>query len=128
MDAGLRFTLGTTEFARLFGSETANVLNRPWPEVAAMLGVAGDGRIAHALAAHETWSGIVIDWPVDGASERLPIEMSGLPVFDRDRQFAGYRGFGICRDLDRLPPLQRARAARPTTPGPAPTPDEPAET
>ena len=41
-------------------------------------------------------------WPVDGRDERLAIEMSGLPVFDRDRQFDGFRGFGICRDVERL--------------------------
>src|SRR3974390_315756 len=125
LGAGLHFTLGTAEFARLFGSETANVLDRPWPEVAAMLCVDGDGRIAHALAAHETWSGIVIDWPVDGTSERLPIEIAGLPVFDRDRQFAGYRGFGICRDLDRLAALQTAREAAAQRPPPQPTSEEP---
>ena len=32
---------------------------------------------------------------------RLPVEMSGLPVFDRDRNFRGYRGFGVCRDVAR---------------------------
>ena len=42
-------------------------------------------------------------WPVDDSDERVPIEMSGLPVFDRDRQFAGYRGFGICRVIERTP-------------------------
>src|SRR5262249_9211439 len=26
------------------------------------------------------------------------VEMSGLPVFDREREFTGFRGFGICRD------------------------------
>src|SRR5262245_45036804 len=37
--------------------------------------------------------------------------MSGLPVFDRERRFRGYRGFGICRDLARLNALaQRAGA------------------
>ena len=41
----------------------------------------------------------------------LPIEMSGLPVFDRDRQFAGFRGFGICRDVDRLAALEQRRGA-----------------
>jgi signal transduction histidine kinase len=29
----------------------------------------------------------------------LPVELSGLPLFDRDRNFRGYRGFGVCRDL-----------------------------
>ena len=48
-----------------------------------------------------TWSGITLNWPVDGGG-RLPVELSGLPIFDRARNFAGYRGFGVCRDLDGL--------------------------
>jgi PAS domain S-box-containing protein len=36
--------------------------------------------------------------------------MSGLPMFDHDRQFAGYRGFGICRDVDRLAELEQRQA------------------
>ena len=113
MDADTRFTLGTAEFTRLIGPQTAAVLDRPWPEIAAALKVDGDGRMTQALAARDTWSGIVIDWPVDGTSERLPIEMSALPVYDRDRRFAGFRGFGICRDMDRLERLQRQRASAP---------------
>jgi len=116
MDADTRFTLGTAEFARLLGPQTAAVLDRPWREIAAALSIDGDGRLAQALAARDTWSGIVIDWPVDGTGERLPIEMSALPVFDRDRQFTGFRGFGICRDIERLERLQRQRAAAPPTP------------
>ena len=62
---------------------------------------------------HETWSGIVIPWPVDETSDRLPVELSGLPVFDRDRSFRGYRGFGVCRDIARINQLARARRERP---------------
>jgi PAS domain S-box-containing protein len=109
MDAELRFNLGAAEFARLLGPNVASVLERPWPDASAELGLDQDQRVAKALAARETWSGIVVEWPVVGVEGRLPIEMSGLPVFDRDRQFTGFRGFGICRDLDRLAELQRAR-------------------
>ena len=116
MDAGLCFTLGAAEFARLLGPQTAAALDRPWHEIAAALNLDADGRLARALAARDTWSGIVIEWPVDGTSERLPIEMSALPVFDRDRQFGGFRGFGICRDMDKLERLQRQRAAAPKPP------------
>jgi len=113
MDADTRFTLGTAEFARLLGAQIATALDHPWPEVAAALDVDRDGRMAKALAQRDTWSGIVIDWPVDGTSERLPIEMSALPVFDRDRQFVGFRGFGICRDLDKIERFQRQRSSAP---------------
>ncbi len=54
-----------------------------------------------AFATRQTWSGITLNWPVDGGA-RLPVELSGLPIFDRARNFAGYRGFGVCRDLDGL--------------------------
>ena len=117
MDAATRFTLGTEDFAKMLGPKTAAVLNRPWAEIAAALKLDPQGAVANALAARDTWSGIVVLWPVDDGDEPLPIEMSGLPVFDRDRQFAGYRGFGICRDVDRLAALeQRGRNRRPRRP------------
>ena len=47
------------------------------------------------------------------ARERLPVELSGLPVFDRERHFRGYRGFGVCRDIGRINELAFARRERP---------------
>ncbi len=113
MDAATRFTLGINDFAKLVGPNTAAVLNRPWAEVAETLQVDSHGQIAQALASRETWSGLVVHWPVDGSTERLAIEMSGLPVFDRDRKFEGFRGFGICRDMIRI---AAAKPSAPTSP------------
>jgi PAS domain S-box-containing protein len=110
MDAANRFTLGADELGKLLGPRAAAVLDRPWADIAAALKLDPQGEMAAALAARETWSGIVIDWPVDETGETLPIEMSGLPAFDRERQFAGYRGFGICRDVNRLGALEQRRA------------------
>ncbi len=135
MDAASRFTLGTQDFARLVGPKTAAVLDRPWAEIADTLKLDPPGQIASALAARDTWSGIVIQWPVDGQDKRLAIEMSGLPVFDRQRQFEGFRGFGICRDLERLAELDRRQGAPAPSetagnvlafPPPLPPPTEPA--
>ncbi len=126
MDASSRFTSGVEEFARLLGPNTAAVLIRPWNEIAETLKIDPGGQIARALSLHSTWSGIVVDWPTDESGERLPIEMSGLPVFDRDRQYAGYRGFGICRDMDKLALLEQHRAPRTAATPPQPKPEEPA--
>ena len=93
---------------------------RPWSEIADELKLDPDNQVARAVATHETWSGIVMSWPVDDSSERLPIELSGLPVFDRDRSFRGYRGFGVCRDIERINQLARARRERPIGFRPAP--------
>ena len=102
MDAATRITHGAENFASVIGQRTASRLDRPWAELADALKLDRDGVVAGALAARQTWSGVVVYWPADDTNERVAIEMSGLPVFDRDRQFAGYRGFGICRDIERL--------------------------
>jgi signal transduction histidine kinase len=101
MDAEHRFTVGSGEFADLMGRATAAALGRPWPEVAAALSLDPDGHIARALASRETWSGLSIAWPAHDGCERVTVELSGLPIFDRERVFRGYRGFGICRDFGR---------------------------
>ncbi len=113
MDADGRFVVGSDEFIELVGPRTTAAFGRMWSEIAAALRLDPDNRVAAAVATRETWSGIVVSWPVDESSERLPVELSGLPVFDRDRQFRGYRGFGVCRDVGRINELTRARRERP---------------
>lgn len=113
MDAEGIFSITSDEFTALIGPKSAAALGRPWSQIGATLGVDPDGAVSKALSSRDTWSGIVVPWPVDGSDERLPIELSGLPVFDRDRTFRGYRGFGVCRDLTRLSALAIARSFMP---------------
>ena len=113
MDAEGRFVVGSDEFMELIGPRTTAAFGRLWSEIAAELKLDPENQVARAVATHETWSGIVISWPVDEGGERLPVELSGLPVFDRDRNFRGYRGFGVCRDIARINQLVRARRERP---------------
>ena len=108
MDAEYRFTVASDEFVALMGPATAAALGRPWPELTAELALDPQGEIARALASHDTWSGLSIAWPVDDGAQRLAVELSGLPVFDRERNFRGYRGFGVCRDVARLAHRQNA--------------------
>ena len=112
MDAATHMTGGIENFAHVIGPENASVLNRSWAEVAAVLNVDGDGTVARALAARDTWSGLVVHFPVDGTDDRVAIELSALPVFDRDRHFCGFRGFGVCREAVTSAPM--------TIPQPAP--------
>ena len=111
MDEEGRFTLGSDEFVRLIGPQTAAVLGQSWQEIASKLGLDPEGRVAQAIATRDTWSGLTVGWPVDDSAERLAVELSGLPVFDRARAFRGYRGFGVCRDLERLAELAHRRNA-----------------
>ena len=124
MAADGRFVVGSDEFIALVGPKITAAFGRKWNEIAAELKLDPDNLIARAVSSHETWSGIVIPWPVDETSDRLPVELSGLPVFDRDRSFRGYRGFGVCRDIARINQLARARRERPIGFMPQPAADD----
>src|SRR5215469_5726597 len=108
MDADGRFTIASNEFVAMIGPRAA-LLGRRWDEIASELKLDPQEQVANAVASRETWSGITVSWPIAAPSVsdrhhdlRLPIELSGLPVFDRDRNFRGYRGFGVCRDMARI--------------------------
>src|SRR4029079_1747958 len=100
-----RFTLAPAELMSLAGDQTPTVLGQPWCDIAAKLGLDPDGQIAQALATQDTWSALTVAWPTGKKDHSLVVELSGLPVFDRERSFRGYRGFGICRDA---PPIAAA--------------------
>jgi PAS domain S-box-containing protein len=108
MDAEGRFSLDSGEFTRLIGPRTAAGFGRPWSEITQAFGLDPDNRILEAVATGDTWTGVNLSWPVDGGS-RLAVELSGLPIYDRAGNLAGYRGFGVCRDLDALTRLAALR-------------------
>ena len=111
MNEGGHFTLSSDEFIALTGAPTAAAIGRAWQEVATELGLDPGGQVTRAVGTRETWSGLTVLWPVEAGSERLAVELSGLPVFDRTRAFRGYRGFGICREIAQLNALSRRRQA-----------------
>jgi PAS domain S-box-containing protein len=127
MDANGRFTLGSDEFAEVIGPRVAITLGRPWNEVNNGLMLDPEGQVARAVATHDTWSGITVSWPVDGIADRLKVELSGLPIYDRNRNFLGYRGFGVCRDVDRLATVAEMRRTNHAAAPPASAPNAAAD-
>jgi signal transduction histidine kinase len=138
MDADNRFRVASDEFIQLVGPAAA-LLGRPWHEIAAALELDPGDRVIRAIAGRETWSGITVSWPLpmgvprDGQQQtlRMPVELSGLPVFDRDRMFRGYRGFGVCRDLGQIDGLAHRsdqETPRVSVSMPAPAAAPPADT
>ena len=102
MDADERFSIASGDFLRLTGAPTAEVQGLPWNEVAQRLGVDAQSTVANAIASRDTWSGITLEWPIEGSDEKVAVELSGLPIFNTERAFGGYRGFGICRDARKI--------------------------
>ena len=102
------FSLDPGEFTYVIGARAAASFEWPWREIAELPGLDPDGRVVQAVATRDSWSGITLNWPIDGGV-RLPVELSGLPIYDRARNFVGYRGFGVCRDLEGLARLATLR-------------------
>ena len=112
MDADGRLTIDTEEFVTAIGPQATATLGRPWREIATAHNLDADSQVERAIASRDTWSGINVAFPVDGTEQRLPVELSGLPVFDRERNLLGYRGFGVCRDAAQLNEMVAARNAQ----------------
>ena len=117
IDAEGRFSLISDEFLRIAGAHTAAIQGRPWSDVARALDLDPHGRIAEAIDRGETFSGIVALWPLDEQT-RGRVELSGMPIFDAARNFAGYRGFGIYRQTA-SPPGELKGATEQPAPDPA---------
>jgi signal transduction histidine kinase len=104
-----RFTIDCPEFIALAGPRTAALMGQPWPFIASVMMLDPEGEVARAIATRATWSGVTVSWRVDDSEERLAVELAGLPVFDRERTYRGYRGFGVCRDLACLNAIAQMR-------------------
>ncbi len=77
--------------------------------MAGELGLDPEGEIAGLLARRDTWSGRAVQWPVAGTGLRVPVDLAALPVYDRQRTFEGFRGFGVARTGDAVPVVEEVR-------------------
>lgn len=94
------FTEVSPDLAATIGPNAADVVGRRFADVANVFGFDPDGSIAALLDKRDTWSGKRLMWPVEGTDLRVPVELAALPVYSRDREFTGFRGFGVVRPAD----------------------------
>lgn len=111
------------ELAETVGAEAADIVGKKWQDIAAELSIDENCEINRLLEKADTWSGKSVLWPVAGTDMVVPVDLAALPAFNRERQFEGFRGFGIIRVADavidsKATGLKLAGAA-PPTPGAA---------
>jgi PAS domain S-box-containing protein len=100
IDAAGFFRTVSQEFATAVGPHAADLEGRTFAEVAQAFALDPTGDIRDLLERHDTWSGRSVLWPMEGTSLRAPVDLAALPVYDRERRFEGFRGFGIVRLAD----------------------------
>ena len=99
-DAEGRFSTLSPEFTDIVGKAAADVIGRRFKDVATTFGLDASGEIAGLLERRDTWSGRSVLWPVAGTDLKIPVDLAALPVYNRNRAFEGFRGFGVARSAD----------------------------
>jgi len=89
----------------------------------------GEG-LARAFSTCETFASLALLWPAADGGARARIALSGSPIFDRRRAFAGYRGFGFMGETSAAaasaiqePPMTEAEPVETTSPTPLQPPE-----
>ncbi|PDT37287.1 PAS domain-containing sensor histidine kinase [Rhizobium sp. M10] len=100
IDAEGRFNEVSHEFAEAVGPHASAIIGSAFSDIAALFNLDPDGKLSEALARRDTWSGKTILWPVEGTSLVVPVDLAALPTYTRNRDFDGFRGFGVVRLSD----------------------------
>ncbi|KPF55164.1 ATP-binding protein [Rhizobium sp. AAP116] len=100
IDAEGRFSEVSAEFAQAVGPRAADIEGVAFSDLAALFNLDPDGKISELLKKRDTWSGKTIYWPVEGTRLVVPVDLAALPTYTRNREFDGFRGFGIVRVAD----------------------------
>jgi PAS domain S-box-containing protein len=97
LDASGVFAEVSDEFARAVGPHAGDIVGQSFRELSALFGLDPEGQIASLLDRRDTWSGRTVKWPVEGTDLAVPVDLAALPTYSRNREFDGFRGFGIIR-------------------------------
>jgi PAS domain S-box-containing protein len=100
LDAQGRFSEVSEEFARTVGPHAGNINGMSYRDLDSLFNLDPDKEIASLLERRDTWSGRTIRWPVEGTDLVVPVDLAALPTYSRNREFDGFRGFGIIRVAD----------------------------
>ncbi|WP_426237200.1 ATP-binding protein [Pararhizobium sp. DWP1-1-3] len=100
IDADGRFSEISEEFATAVGPHSADITGQSFSDLADRYHLDPGNTISELLKRRDTWSGKTIYWPVEGTSLQVPVDLAALPTYSRNREFDGFRGFGIVRVAD----------------------------
>ncbi len=79
IDAAGRFSEVSSEFAEAVGPHAADIIGTPFTDISALFNLDPEGKISEALARRDTWSGKTINWPIEGTSLAVPVDLAACP-------------------------------------------------
>jgi signal transduction histidine kinase len=103
-DAAGRFTDVTHTLADVVGEKAADILGRSVQDATQALTL--DAAFARAVASRRAWSGVEVEWPLEGDAGYVPTTLGALQMTDSAGRFLGYQGYGVLH-------IDRGRVAEP---------------
>ena len=100
IDADGNFSEVSPELAAAVGPHAASLTGTAFADIASLLELDPEGKLEELLGRRDTWSGKTIYWPIEGTTLKAPVDLAALPTYKRNREFDGFRGFGIVRLSD----------------------------
>ena len=97
LDANGAFAEVSDEFSRTVGPRSGDIVGQSFRDLASRFDLDPEQQITVLLDRRDTWSGRTIKWPVEGTDLVVPVDLAALPTYSRNREFDGFRGFGIIR-------------------------------
>ena len=102
IDADGNFSEVSPELAAAVGPHAASLTGTAFADIANLLELDPEGKLEELLGRRDTWSGKTIYWPIEGTTLKAPVDLAALPTYKRNREFDGFRGFGIVRLSDAI--------------------------
>ncbi|MBN8532994.1 MAG: PAS domain-containing protein [Rhizobiales bacterium] len=102
--------------AATVGAGPAAIEGRLLPDVVRAYDPDAADEIEVAITDGETFTGIRVHWPVEGADITVPVDLSALPLIEQTIGLKGFSGFGHCRtdmveaNSSALPQIAEARS------------------
>lgn len=90
------------ELAEVVGPLSSSILGCSFHELAHQFNDDRYQVLSRFIEAAMPWSKEIVQWPVDGCSQWLDVELSALPIFDVKKQLKGFRGFGVLKIQERV--------------------------
>ncbi|MBB4076616.1 PAS domain S-box-containing protein [Bartonella fuyuanensis] len=85
------------ELSEVVGPLSSSILGCSFHELAHQFNDDRYRVLCRFIEAAIPWNKEIVQWPVDGCSQWLDVELSALPIFDVKKKLKGFYGFGVLK-------------------------------
>ncbi|ADR52144.1 PAS/PAC sensor signal transduction histidine kinase [Candidatus Liberibacter solanacearum CLso-ZC1] len=97
IDAQGHLNAVSEELSQTIGTYALKMIGMHLCDINHILQIDSKDHLFDLLTQQNTWYSKTTFWPIEGTDLHVPIDLAALPIYSRDREFVGFKGFGIIR-------------------------------